>query len=278
MALALIVSVCVRPIRGDDDRDRAVYEALHQGGLQASKDAQERYPFSGLRAGDNEANRRYLESRRTVYEASKAVSREKIARKFGMTLAEVEAIQRRGDTEKWPVSDDPRSRPPIDRPREGLNSPAAPTKLATPLPTPDANGHPLRPGDEVLMGNSHGPKVVGATYRGRRIYVDNPTRAILTGKTEPTQVPEVVFYEVEIREGEHAGKRAIAFPGALRFVAHRGDPGGLRFNWQRFGTILFIVACVGIALGIYGRDWLKPKRPEPKWYEDPEGYRRWAGR
>jgi hypothetical protein len=97
-----------RAADGGDNREREVYEALHQADLQAAEVMRELYP---LLDENGEPNTGYLEARLEFHEDRKRLGRDEVARRFGLTIDEVEAIRRRGDAEHWPLSDDPRPEP-----------------------------------------------------------------------------------------------------------------------------------------------------------------------
>src|SRR5262249_53577580 len=90
------------------DREREVYEAVHQAERLASEATREAYPILEDTGPLDES---YLEHRSSFREDQISRGRGEVARRFGLTIDEVEAIRRRGDAEHWPLSDDPKPDP-----------------------------------------------------------------------------------------------------------------------------------------------------------------------
>jgi hypothetical protein len=98
-------------------------------------------------------------------------------------------------------------------PAPGAPDPAAvPVVDSGPLP-----GFPVpAAGEEILLVNDYGLKLVTIVGRDGAIRVDNPTRArVVTG--EPKRRAGLSgLYEVEVLEGEHRGEVGLAHPRAMR--------------------------------------------------------------
>jgi hypothetical protein len=94
------------------DRDRAVYEAVHQADGLASEAAREAYSIPEDAGPVDES---YYERRSAFREDQMRRGRDEVARRFGLSIDEVEAILRRGDAEHWPLSNDPKPDPWSDK-------------------------------------------------------------------------------------------------------------------------------------------------------------------
>jgi hypothetical protein len=94
-----------RAADGGDNREREVYEALHQADLLAGQEARDAYP---LIKEEGEVDATYLDDRVAFREERKRRGRDEVARRFGLLIDQVEAIGRRGDAEHWTLSDDPK--------------------------------------------------------------------------------------------------------------------------------------------------------------------------
>jgi hypothetical protein len=116
----------------------------------------------------------------------------------------------------------------------------APVPIAPSAPQPKAAneeiedcdplpGEPVpKAGEEVLLVNDHGLKVVSIMRNGQFHHLPNPTRVrVLTG--QPKKYRWGVFvsegqYEVEVLEGEDHGVRGFASPHAMRFDRPEVEP------------------------------------------------------
>jgi hypothetical protein len=77
-------------------RERDAFDALDQAGLWASNEAARRYPASAFSATDQKQNKWILEARRVYALDRKRAARAAIALDFGLTIPELDAIERRG--------------------------------------------------------------------------------------------------------------------------------------------------------------------------------------
>jgi hypothetical protein len=108
LMLSLVPGPPGRAAEGGGDREREVYEAVHQADRLASEAAREAYPIPEDAAPLDES---YIEQRSAFREDQMRRGRGEVARRFGLSIDEVEAIRRRGDAEHWPLSDDPKPDP-----------------------------------------------------------------------------------------------------------------------------------------------------------------------
>lgn len=102
------------------------------------------------------------------------------------------------------------SKPPqVDGPAIQVAIPSGPVK-------PRTDDDAFRPGQEVLIVNDHGLKIVSILSGGEFVHLPNPTRARITDGRLRSRNGVPFGYEVEVIEGEHAGLKGVAGVNALR--------------------------------------------------------------
>jgi hypothetical protein len=120
-------------------REHNIYDALFQAGQWAMNQAARRYPPSVLYSADRKRDERMWAARRAYYEDRKQAAREAVAEDFGLTAAELQAIEQKGDKLGWLGFDNigwfnpSKVRPPGPRPQQE-KAPAG----SQPRPEPNA--------------------------------------------------------------------------------------------------------------------------------------------
>jgi hypothetical protein len=88
------------------DRRRIIYAEAYRAGMRASREAEQQVPLAALPA-DPAASARAIAEHQRIYETLKAQGRAGIAARFGVTGAELDAIEAEGVRGRWPLPDDP---------------------------------------------------------------------------------------------------------------------------------------------------------------------------
>src|SRR5437868_10455327 len=90
------VLVILALVRQHFRREHDAYDALYQAGLWAMNQMARRYPPTAFSTPDPERNQWVLAARCAYYEERKRAAREAVAEDFGLTIQELEAIERKG--------------------------------------------------------------------------------------------------------------------------------------------------------------------------------------
>jgi hypothetical protein len=95
-------------VSADDpsDRRRIIYAEAYRAGMRASREAEQQVPLAALPA-DPAASARAIAEHQRIYETLKAQGRAGVAARFGVTGAELDAIEAEGVRGRWPLPDDP---------------------------------------------------------------------------------------------------------------------------------------------------------------------------
>jgi hypothetical protein len=88
------------------DRRRIIYAEAYRVGMWASREAERQVPLSALPA-DPAASARAIAEHQRIYETLRAQGRAGVAARFGVTEAELDAIEAEGARGRWPLPDDP---------------------------------------------------------------------------------------------------------------------------------------------------------------------------
>lgn len=85
---------------------RAVYRELHHVGMAASREAERHYPLNAIPEGEDDRVENYLLGHQAAYESNRRDGRLAVGRKYGLVADELDAIEREGDRERWPLGED----------------------------------------------------------------------------------------------------------------------------------------------------------------------------
>lgn len=92
------------------EKRKEIYGLLYRGGLDASAEAERRYPFDGMPTGEGEG-RAYLAKRKSVYETVKKKAREALVFAYKVDGATLDRIDDEGTRKDWPSAPAGASRP-----------------------------------------------------------------------------------------------------------------------------------------------------------------------